>query len=118
MPNIIVGECGVLVVDEIGKNYSGTGVDLNITGTFSTKYASGGVKVQRTAMLSLSEESHGNGLGTGLASAIAKGIFDKLDLEKIYTNLAIESEPEYLEFDEEEIYFRREFILILIIKLY
>ncbi|BCZ44928.1 hypothetical protein psyc5s11_09950 [Clostridium gelidum] len=86
MPNIIVGECDVLVVDEIGKNYSGTGVDPNITGTFSTKYASGGVKVQRTAMLSLSEESHGNGLGIGLASAITKRIFDKLDLEKMYPN--------------------------------
>lgn len=86
MPNIIVGECDVLVVDEIGKNYSGTGVDPNITGTFSTKYASGGVKVQRTAMLNLSEESHGNGLGTGLASAITKRIFDKLDLEKMYPN--------------------------------
>lgn len=86
MPNIIVGQCDVLVVDEIGKNYSGTGVDPNITGTFSTKYASGGVKVQRTAMLNLSEESHGNGLGTGLASAITKRIFDKLDLEKMYPN--------------------------------
>jgi hypothetical protein len=86
MPKIIVGECDVLIVDEIGKNYSGTGVDPNITGTFSTKYASGGVKVQRTAMLDLSEESHGNGLGTGLANAITKRLFDKLDLEKMYPN--------------------------------
>lgn len=86
MPKIIVGECDVLVVDEIGKNYSGTGVDPNITGTFSTKYASGGVKVQRTAMLDLSEESHGNGLGTGLANVITKRLFDKLDLEKMYPN--------------------------------
>lgn len=86
MPKIIVGECDVLIVDEIGKNYSGTGVDPNITGTFSTKYASGGVKVQRTAMLDLSEPSHGNGLGTGLASVITKRLFDKLDLEKMYPN--------------------------------
>ena len=86
MSNIIVGECDVLVVDEIGKNYSGTGVDPNITGTFSTPYASGGVKVQRTAMLDLNEPSHGNGLGTGLASAITKRLFDKLDLEKMYPN--------------------------------
>lgn len=86
MPKIIVGECDVLIVDEIGKNYSGTGVDPNITGTFSTKYASGGVKVQRTAMLDLSEASHGNGLGVGLASVITKRIFDKLDLEKMYPN--------------------------------
>lgn len=86
MPNIIVGECDVLIVDEIGKNYSGTGVDPNITGTFSTPYASGGIKVQRTAMLDLNDPSHGNGLGIGLASAITKRLFDKLDLEKMYPN--------------------------------
>ena len=86
MPRILITEGDVLVVDEIGKNYSGTGVDPNITGTFSTEYASGGVKVQRTCMLDLSEVSHGNGLGVGLASAISKRLFDKLDPEKMYPN--------------------------------
>ena len=86
MPKLIVGECDVLVVDEIGKNYSGTGVDPNITGTFSTDYATGGVKVQRTCMLDITDCSHGNGLGTGLASAITKRLFDKLDPEKMYPN--------------------------------
>ena len=86
MPRILVEQGDVLVVDEIGKNYSGTGVDPNITGTFSTEYASGGVKVQRTCMLDLSEISHGNGLGVGLASAITKRLFDKLDPEKMYPN--------------------------------
>ena len=33
MPSLLVGEGDVLVVDETGKNYSGTGVDPNITGT-------------------------------------------------------------------------------------
>ena len=55
MPSLLVGECDVLIVDETGKNYSGTGVDPNITGTFSTPYATGGVKVQRTCFLNLSE---------------------------------------------------------------
>ncbi|MDO4268350.1 MAG: lactate racemase domain-containing protein [Eubacteriales bacterium] len=86
MPSLIVGECDVLVVDKIGKNFSGTGVDPNITGTFSTDYAHGGIKVQRTAFLNLSEESHGNALGTGLASAITKKIFDEMDIEKMYPN--------------------------------
>jgi hypothetical protein len=87
MPKIIVEECDVLVVDEIGKNYSGSGVDPNITGTFSNKYISGGVKVQRTCMLDITEESHGNGLGTGLSNAITKRLYDKLDLEKMYANV-------------------------------
>lgn len=86
MPRIIVGKSDVLVVNEIGKNYSGTGVDPNITGTFSTPYASGGLDVQRTCFLNLSEESHGNGLGIGLANAITKKIFDDLDAEKMYPN--------------------------------
>jgi hypothetical protein len=86
MPRILVEEGDVLIVDEIGKNYSGTGVDPNITGTFSTKYASGGVQVQRSCMLDLSELSHGNGLGVGLASAITKRLFDKLDPEKMFPN--------------------------------
>lgn len=86
MPSLLVGECDVLVVDEIGKNYSGTGVDPNITGTFSTEYAHGGVKVQRTCFLDLSEESHGNALGVGLANAITKRFFDKIDPEKMYPN--------------------------------
>lgn len=86
MPSLLVGECDVLVVDETGKNYSGTGVDPNITGTFSTEYAHGGVKVQRTCFLDLSEESHGNSLGVGLANAITKRFFDKIDLEKMYPN--------------------------------
>ena len=86
MPKLIVGETDVLIVDEIGKNYSGTGVDPNITGTFSIPYVTGGIKVQRTCFLNLSEESHGNALGCGLASAITSKIFDDMDLEKMYPN--------------------------------
>ena len=86
MPSLLVGECDVLIVDETGKNYSGTGVDPNITGTFSTEYASGGVKVQRTCFLDLSDESHGNSLGVGLANVITRKFFDKIDTEKMYPN--------------------------------
>ena len=86
MPSLLVGECDVLIVDETGKNYSGTGVDPNITGTFSTEYASGGVKVQRTCFLNLSKESHGNALGVGLANVITKKFFDSIDAEKMYPN--------------------------------
>ena len=86
MPSLLVGKGDVLIVDETGKNYSGTGVDPNITGTFSTEYAHGGVQVQRTCFLDLSEESHGNSLGVGLANAITKRFFDKIDLEMMYPN--------------------------------
>ncbi len=86
MPSILVREGDVLIVDQIGKNFSGTGVDPNITGTFSTPYASGGVQVQRTCFLNLTPESHGNSLGVGLASAITRRIFDQIDTNAMYTN--------------------------------
>lgn len=86
MPSIIVGAGDVLIVDNVGKNFSGTGVDPNITGTFSTPYASGGVQVQRTCFLNLTPQSHGNSLGVGLASAITKRIFDEIDADAMYTN--------------------------------
>jgi len=86
MPRIMFDECDVLVVDEIGKNISGDGMDPNISGTFCTPYASGGIKSQRVAVLGLTEETHGNGIGMGMASAISKRVWDQVDLQKGYPN--------------------------------
>ena len=61
-------------------------MDPNITGTFSTEFAKGGIQVQRTCFLNLSKESHGNALGCGLASAITNKIFEEMDIEKMYPN--------------------------------
>lgn len=86
MPRILVDSCDVLIVDQIGKNFSGDGMDPNITGTFCTPYASGGIDSQRVAVLDLSQETHGNGLGIGLASATTKRVYDQLDLAAMYPN--------------------------------
>lgn len=42
MARILIDSCDVLIVDEIEKNFSGDGMDPNVTGTFATKYANGG----------------------------------------------------------------------------
>lgn len=86
MPRILVDECDVLVVDQIGKNFSGDGMDPNITGTFCSPYASGGIKSQRVCVLDLSPETHGNGIGLGYSSATTKRVFDQLDLASMYPN--------------------------------
>ncbi len=86
MPKILVPESDVLIVNEMGKNYSGTGVDPNISGTWSTEFASGGLEVQRTCFLDLTDVSHGNANGMGLANVITKRMFEKLDTEMIYPN--------------------------------
>lgn len=86
MPQILFPECDVLVVDEIGKNFSGDGMDPNVTGTFATPYATGGIKSERVCVLDLAPESHGNGMGCGMASAVTERVFEQLELEAIYIN--------------------------------
>lgn len=86
MPSILVNECDVLIVDQIGKNFSGDGMDPNITGTFCTPYATGGIKAQRVCVLDLSPETHGNAIGLGYSSATTKRVFNQLDLSSMYPN--------------------------------
>lgn len=86
MPRLYFDRCDVLVVDEIGKNISGGGMDPNITGAFSSPYASGGIGAQMRCILSLTEATHGSGYGMGAADVISKRLYDALDLEKTYPN--------------------------------
>lgn len=86
MPRILVDSCDVLVVDKIGKNYSGDGMDPNITGTFCTPYAVGGIKASHVAVLDLSQETHGNAMGLGMASVTTRRVAEKMDLSAMYPN--------------------------------
>lgn len=86
MPSIAIRDIDVLIVDTIGKNFSGDGMDPNITGSFCTPFASGGPTVQRYVVLDLSEESHGNSIGAGMADVGTKRLFDKIDFDAAYPN--------------------------------
>lgn len=86
MPRILVPETDVLIVKEIGKNFSGSGMDPNITGTWSTPYGGGGIKKQRTCVLDLTDVSHGNGLGIGQADTTTVRFFNKMDFLATYPN--------------------------------
>ena len=86
MARILFDDCDVLVVDVMGKNYSGAGMDPNITGRFQVPYASGGITCKRLAVLDLSEESHGNACGVGMADLTTRRLFDKFDMEATYPN--------------------------------
>lgn len=86
MPRILVPETDVLIVKEIGKNFSGSGMDPNITGTWSTPYGGGGIKKQRTCVLDLTDVSHGNGLGIGQADTTTLRFLQKMDFLATYPN--------------------------------
>ncbi len=86
MPHLKLDPIDVLVCDQIGKNFSGDGMDPNITASYVTPYATGGPKVERYVILDLSEETHGNAIGTGVAHFTTKRVFDKTDFDATYPN--------------------------------
>ena len=86
MPRILVDQCDVLIVENVGKNFCGGGMDSNITGRFYSNLFSGWLKTQRIGVLNLSDESHGNANGIGVADVISKRTFDKIDAATSYPN--------------------------------
>ncbi len=89
MGKILLPSCDVLIVDELGKNYSGDGMDPNVTGTFTTPYATGGLQSQRVCVLRLSRETHGNALGIGAAHVTTRKVFEALNFATMYPNILI-----------------------------
>lgn len=88
MPGLPFNEIDLLIVDEMGKNISGTGMDPNITGrnrdilgTFSHP-----VKVKRLFVRDLTDKSGGNATGLGLADITTQRLVDKINYESTYRN--------------------------------
>lgn len=81
---LLFDRCDVLVVDRIGKNISGDGMDPNVTGRFCTEYASGGIEAERVVALGLTRETHGNAQGCGLADVTTRRLFDEMKMEMTY----------------------------------
>ncbi len=93
MPKIYLDEIDVLIVKEIGKDISGTGMDTNIIGRFHTNAADGGPKSIKLGLLDISEKSEGNANGIGLADFISKKLYKKIDFQCTYLNAITSTEP-------------------------
>ncbi|MDP2858039.1 MAG: lactate racemase domain-containing protein [Bacillota bacterium] len=88
MPSLPADKVDVLVVGEMGKNFSGTGMDTNILGRFRLEELPDpeSPKIKRVVVLDLSPESHGNATGTGLADVITTRIAEAYDRKSSYLN--------------------------------
>ena len=91
MPRLKLPHIDVLIVDEIGKEISGTGMDPNITGRterFSQEEAfrSLAPEIERIVILDITEASHGNGSGCGMADIVSYRFVNKMDFASVYTN--------------------------------
>ncbi|MCL1993934.1 MAG: nickel-dependent lactate racemase [Spirochaetes bacterium] len=87
MAKILIDPCDILVVDQIGKEISGDGMDPNVSGATScAPYVTGGLNAQRTVVLSLTADTHGQAVGMGAAHAITKRLFNEIDYDATYVN--------------------------------
>lgn len=87
MPRIIPREIDVLIVNEIGKDISGSGMDPNITGrTGSGLPGFEGPNIQKIFVTDLTEKTHGNACGIGLADVTTRRVVQKIDFNYTYAN--------------------------------
>ena len=79
----------VLVVGELGKNYSGAGMDPNVIGRLliETQPDFERPLITRLAVLDVSDESHGNIVGVGFADLTTERLVSKLDPESFRINV-------------------------------
>lgn len=81
-PRIPFTDVDVLIVDEMGKNISGAGMDTNVIG----RGKPAATRIRFIVALDLSEESLGNAVGMGLADIITVRLFERIDFNATYTN--------------------------------
>ena len=87
-PALPCQELDVLIVDEIGKTYSGTGMDTNVIGRRGVHGYEDLTqpKIKIIATLGLSEQAQGNALGVGLSDFITRRLRDSIDEKKTFIN--------------------------------
>jgi hypothetical protein len=83
----------VLVVDKLGKDISGAGMDPHVIGLRRSGTAHSGPEFKRIVALSLTAASLGNGLGIGMADFTTRRFAEAYDPFATYVNLLTASEP-------------------------
>ena len=96
MARIPFDKIDVLIVDEMGKNISGTGMDTNVIGRimFIGEREPEKPKVTRIVVLGLTEESHGNAIGIGLADYTTQRLVNDMDAGATSINAMAGMSPE------------------------
>lgn len=81
-------EIDLLIIDEMGKNISGTGSDTKVMnrGLLGRNTLPGMVKIQRVFTRDLTPESGGNATGIGLCDVISDQLYNKIDFPATWVN--------------------------------
>ena len=95
-PSLPFDQMDLLILDEMGKNISGAGMDTNVIGRRAFIWSSKPrkPKIMRIFVRDITEESHGNVTGIGMADYITKRLFDKIDYSSTAVNCLTGMGPE------------------------
>ena len=95
MPSLPVDDMHGLIIEEMGKNYSGTGMDPNLLGRLLVQGDPEPEKpaIRYLSVLDLSEASHGNATGIGYADFTTRKLVDKIDRKATYLNCLTSTFP-------------------------
>jgi hypothetical protein len=88
MPHFLFPEIDVLIVEEIGKNISGVGMDTKVIGRVKVHGVPdlASCDIRAIAVLDLTPQAHGNASGIGLADVTTRRLVDQIDFEALYIN--------------------------------
>jgi len=84
----------VLVIDRIGKDISGLGMDSNVVGRYYSGPTGRGPSIQRIYVRGLTDETEGNAVGIGMADVVHRRAVDRMDASKTYMNSVTAKTPE------------------------
>lgn len=96
-PALPFDEADIIVIDEMGKDISGTGFDTKVVGRIGLPLVTPDPEspnIKRIMVCDLTEGSEGNAVGVGIADVITRRLFEKIDQEALDMNTITGACPE------------------------
>jgi hypothetical protein len=88
-PALPFDEADIILIDEMGKDISGTGFDTKVVGRIGLPLVTPDPerpRIKRIVVSDLTEGSEGNAVGVGIADIITRRLFDKIDMDALNMN--------------------------------
>lgn len=93
LPKFLMSSIDVLIVNEIGKDVSGSGMDPNIIGrNVSNEPGFAAPPIKKIVVLGMTEKTHGNATGIGLADVTTLSVVNQIDFDSTYANTITSTE--------------------------
>jgi hypothetical protein len=87
LPRLPITSLDILVIDQMGKNISGAGIDPNVVGFWRRDGGPREPDYRTLIALELTPQSHGNAVGLGLVDMASQRLIDAIDYDATYTNV-------------------------------